>query len=159
MRKDIRVWVMVMDGGHVQLFVADKESEGLHATSLPGLLVAEPHAHARDLKSDRPGRSFGSTHTGTRHAIEPRHDYHKQEKHDSAVLVASALERAFVAHEFDRLVLIAPPRTVGEMRTLLSARLLAETDIIAKDLTKATSQEIWGEVASIVPHPWLKHAS
>jgi protein required for attachment to host cells len=157
MRRQIRVWVIVMDGGHVQLFVPDEELEGLHA--LPALVVAEPHAYARDLKSDRPGRSFGSTHTRTRHAIEPRHDYHKQEKHDSAARAASALERAFVAHEFDRLVLVAPPRTVGEMRTLLSGRLQAETDIIPKDLSKAAPPEIWQEVASIVPRPWLRHAS
>lgn len=159
MHKTIRVWVMVMDAGHVQLFVVDDHLKGLQAAPLPGLPAEQPHAFARDSKSDRPGRSFGSTHTGTRHAIEPRHDYHKQEKHNAAAAVASALDRAFGAHEYDRLVLVAPPRTVGEMRTLLSARLQGETDIIAKDLTKATTEEIWAEVAGIVPRPWLKHAS
>jgi protein required for attachment to host cells len=157
MRKHIRIWVMVMDAGRVQLFDLDEKSRSLHPRSLPGLPAEGPHAYARDLKSDRPGRSFGSAHSGTRHAIEPRHDHHKQEKHEAAAQVASALERSFIAHEYDRLVLVAPPRAVGEMRILLSARLQSQMDTIAKDLSKATSAEIWNEVAAL--SPWQKQAS
>jgi protein required for attachment to host cells len=155
MHKHLRIWVMVTDSGRAHLFVADEDLTGLSAAVLPGLPVEEIHAHARDLKSDRPGRSFGSAGGGTRHAIEPRHDYHKQEKHEFVATVANALERAFVAQEFDRLVLVAPPRTVGEMRHLLPDRLQAEMQVIAKDLTKTTVPQIWTEVVDNVPRPWL----
>ncbi|HXJ00700.1 MAG TPA: host attachment protein [Micropepsaceae bacterium] len=159
MHKHLRIWVLVMDGGRAQLFVPDEDLTGLHTAVLPELPVADPSTHARDLKSDRPGRSFGSARTGTRHSIEPRHDYHKLKKHDFAAGISDVLERAFAAREFERLVLVAPPRTVGEMRTLLPARLSADMYVIAKDLTKATAAEMWHEVAAIVPRPWLMRAS
>jgi protein required for attachment to host cells len=58
-----------------------------------------------------------------RHAVEPHHDYRKLEKHRFAADLASFIERACAEDRFDRFLLVAPPRTLGELRSLLSARV------------------------------------
>ena len=58
--------------------------------------------HARDLGSDRPGRSFASSGGGVRHAIEPHHDARKMEKHKFAEEAVRFLDDACAADRFDR---------------------------------------------------------
>lgn len=57
--------------------------------------------------------------------------------------LANELNRRALSHEFDALVLIADPQTLGQIRPLLhkevNSRLTAE---YAKNLTKATLEEI-----------------
>lgn len=156
MPKSTRTWVVVADGAVAQLFVPNTKATALVCTSLPRLASAATHRHARDLKSDRPGRSFSSAGGGTRHAIEPRHDHHKMEKHNFTAAVAKALDLACAAGAFDQLVLVAPRRSVGELRTLLSKRVQARIGkVIAKDMTKASAAELWPHVAQIVRYPTL----
>ena len=143
------IWVMVTDSGRARLFIADEHVTGLIPAELPELSV-EVHHYARDLKSDHPGRSFSLAGGGARHAIEPRHDYHKLEKHDFAAAVAHALNRAYASGEFNQLVLVAPPRTLGELRKMLGDSVQARMQVIAKDLTKATVDQLWTEMASLV---------
>ena len=149
MTKNQHIWVVVADSGCARLFIPDAHLTGLVLAELPDLSV-EVHPHARDLKSDHPGRSFSSAGGGARHAIEPHHDYHKLEKHDFAAALAHALNRAYESGAFERLVLVVPPRTLGELRTLLADRVQTGMEVIAKDLTKATMAKLWAEVASIV---------
>jgi protein required for attachment to host cells len=92
--------------------------------------------HSRDLKSDKPGRGFSSSRSGVRHAFEPPHDYHKLEKHRFMATLATALDPACSRREFDDLVLVAPRRSLGELRGLLSKRVQARVrEEVAKDLT------------------------
>jgi protein required for attachment to host cells len=149
MTKTKDTWVMVADSGLARLFIADEHVTGLIPAELPELSV-EVHHHARDLKSDRPGRSFSSSGGGARHAIEPHHDYHKLEKHNFAAAVAHALNRAYASGEFNQLVLVVPPRTLGELRKMLGDSVQARMQVIAKDLTKAAVDQLWTEVASLV---------
>lgn len=155
MPKNIRTWVVVADSGRAQLLVPDEDVAHLLHADFPGLPAAELNRHARDATSDRPGRSFTSAGGGLRHAIEPRHDYHKLEKHKFAAAVANALNHSCLAQDYDRLVLVVPPRTLGELRGLLSDRVQATMSVVPKDLTKSSAQEIWLEVADIVRHPPL----
>jgi protein required for attachment to host cells len=155
MTKNIRTWVIVADSGRAQLLIPDEDETQLLPADLPGLSAVDVSRHARDVKSDRPGRSFSSERGGVRHAIEPRHDYHKQEKHKFAAAMADAINRACLAQDYDRLVLVVPPRTLGELRSLLSDRVQAHMSVIPKDLTKATTSTIWLEVADAVRHPPL----
>jgi protein required for attachment to host cells len=43
-------------------------------------------------------------------------DYHQQEEDRFAAAVAEMLKRRALANEFDSLVVVAPPRTLGELR-------------------------------------------
>ena len=127
MRKHIRSWVVVADSGQAHLFATDHEETRLIPLELPGGSV--PAHDSAELSSDRPGRSFSSAGGGLRHAIEPHHDYRKQEKHNFTVALAQWLNVALQANKYDRLVLVVPRRTLGELRQLLSpqvkARMLA----------------------------------
>lgn len=66
-------------------------------------------------------------------------DYHQLEEDRFAAELAAMLNRDALAHAFDRLIVIAPPRTLGELRKHyheeVETRIAAE---IAKDLTRHT---------------------
>jgi protein required for attachment to host cells len=150
MGKSLRIWVLVADGGRAQLFVPSEGAPGLRPAALPGLASS-----AREPKSDRPGHTSASG--GTRHTLEPRRDYHKLEKHNFAVALANAVGRAWLAKEFDQLVLVAPPRTVGDLRALLPDRLEPQMRVIPKDMTKAAPSTLWPAVAEILRGTRLAH--
>ena len=145
-----RIWFVVTDGAHVNFFSLNPTGTALIRVDVPTLSAADVRVPARDLKSDRPGRSIGSGPGSTRHAIEPHHDYHKLEKHKFTVGVAEVLDKACAADEFDQVVLVAPKRSLGELRTVISDRVQARiVDELAKSLTKLPADSLWQHVAPI----------
>jgi protein required for attachment to host cells len=94
------------------------------------------NAPTREIGTDKPGRAFESA-DGSRHAMEPRVDWHRFEKSQFAKRMADILEKAATRQAFDRLVLVAPPQTLGDLRAALGRqardRLSAELN---KDLTQ-----------------------
>lgn len=147
-----RLWVVVADGARARFFVPGYEEHGFKPTGPRELSSDSVHGHARDLKSDKPGRAFGSaTVGGVRHAIEPKHDYHKLEKRKFAHMVAEALDHAHAEHAFDQLLLVVPRRSLGEFRILLSDQVKATIkEIVAKDLTANSDEELWQKLAPVV---------
>ena len=63
-------------------------------------------------------------------------DYHQQEEDRFAAETADMLKRRALANEFESLIIVAPPKTLGELRKhyhkAVSDRLTGE---LAKDLT------------------------
>jgi protein required for attachment to host cells len=74
---------------------------------------------AEALHSDKPGTSYSSAGPG-RSAIEPKHDPHKQEKHNFVHELAALLDTSHDRNEFRELVVAAPERSIGEFRKLVS---------------------------------------
>jgi protein required for attachment to host cells len=101
---------------------------------------------ARDLVSEKPGRTFDSK-GHARHAIEPRVNAHEEMEKAFLAEVVKQLENAFDLKEFDDLVVIAPPRALGTLREILSRRgnirVVLEID---KDLTRHADDEIANSV-------------
>jgi protein required for attachment to host cells len=91
--------------------------------------------------TERPGRVMQSL-TGRRSAVEQT-DWHKIAEKNFAREIAAKLDAAAKAGNFKQLVLVAPPRTLAELRTHLGAeakkRVIAE---VGKDLTKHPVSEI-----------------
>jgi protein required for attachment to host cells len=86
--------------------------------------------------SDRPGhlgKGFGS---GQRSAVEPV-DWHDIEEHRFARKVAAAMEEIVRTRKVPALIVVAPPRTLADLRSAfhadVRARIIAE---INKDLTR-----------------------
>lgn len=131
-------WVVVADGAAARILRAD----GATMTVLRELQSAEAHLPSRELVSDKPGRSQESAMPG-RHAVEPKTDPHQKKKQEFAQALAAELNRAAARQEFDALVLVAPARTMGELRQALEApakeRLTAE---LVKDLTKVAPHDL-----------------
>jgi protein required for attachment to host cells len=100
---------------------------------------------------DAPGRSFESVGTA-RHAIEPRSDPERIEEQRFAGRIVERLEQAAEQSKFDRLVLVAPPRMLGHLRTALTPRLAGLISAtIDKDLTKIPRTELAHRLDEI-PH-------
>jgi protein required for attachment to host cells len=154
MAKQKTLWIVVADGARARFFTLDRERPGLAPAGIPDLVSADVHGYSRDLKSDRPGRSFSTAGGGTRHGIEPRHDFHKSEKHKFSADLAELLESARRKRQFDALVLVAPRRSLGELRGLLSQGVKAILrEEVAKDLTKHTAAGLWRQLSPIVGGP------
>jgi len=92
--------------------------------------------------TDRPGRGVESGGTHRRSSMEPT-DWHELEKHRFAERVASALEQLVRSQDLKKIVVVAPPRTLADLRHAFHAdvknRIVAEID---KDLTKHPVWEI-----------------
>jgi protein required for attachment to host cells len=149
-QKLIPTWVVVADGARARYFALRDGDGAYNLEVLSSETNSHLEPHSRDAKSDRPGRTAESMGGGVRHAIEPRHDYHKMEKHDFAREVMQHLEKSFDAHEFERLVLAAPHRSLGELRTLLPHKMTSCIwHEIGRDFTKLGVEELWLRLA---PH-------
>ena len=151
MKKIREVWVVVADGAKARFYTANHKMSAFEPVGPSIAISTDAKLHARELKSDRPGRSISSSRTGLRHAIEPQHDYHKMEKHRFTQAIAEHLESALNRQAFDGLVIVAPRRSLGELRTLLNdavkARVQAE---VAKDLTRESAEMLWEHLAATV---------
>ena len=92
-------------------------------------------------KTDAPGRSFQSV--GARRSAYEETDFHQLEEDRFAAETAELLRKRALENDFESLIVIAPPRTLGELRKHyhkeVENRLAGEID---KDLTRHTIPEI-----------------
>ena len=116
---DDRILVAVFDAGHARFF----EYKPAHGHLVPVLedVASGLHHDRRDIEADRPGRGFSSG--GQHHSYESEHDPRKLEKHDFVRAIALALDDTLDKHAFGKLVVVAPPRAIGEFRSLASDKL------------------------------------
>ena len=110
-------WILVADGSHAKILQASGKGEfqqrsQFGVASLP----------SRDLVSDRPGRSFDRAGQG-RHAMEPPSDPHVRAKSDFLGEIVDHLDISFCKNDFARLVVVAPPKALGDLRAAFPKRL------------------------------------
>jgi protein required for attachment to host cells len=138
-RRNIK-WVLVADGARVRVFVSEGPGQGV--TELPDRSFAGSRLRSRDLGSDQPGRTFDTAGCG-RHAMVPPSDPHRQAEREFLKAVVDWLTDQEQAGNFDHLVIIAPPRALGELRQLLPKTLVRKlAQEIGLDLTRAAVSEI-----------------
>lgn len=138
-----RTWIVVMDSGQARIFSIVKGADGRELKPALPPLKSALHGHARDERSDKPGRSAASARDGLRHAIEPKHDFHKLAKRAFVKDVATTLGAARREDKFDRLVLIAPRRSLGELHTLLAPAVKSSVaQEIGKDFAKLSTKAL-----------------
>ena len=96
----------------------------------------------RDLKTSEAGRTFDASGGAGRSAYEET-DFHQLEEDRFAAETAEMLKIRAMRKEYDSLIIVAPPRTLGELRKHyhkeVEKRLTAE---VAKDLTGHPVSEI-----------------
>lgn len=99
-----------------------------------------PSSHEQG--TDRPGRVAGFAGTGRRSAVEPT-DWHQIEEHRFARMVATAMEQMVRASRTKALIVVAPPKTLADLRDAFHADVKAcVVAEIHKDLTKIPVWEI-----------------
>ena len=124
--------VMVADGRKM-LFLRNEGD-----TVAPNLKVEmaeeQPNPADRDQKTDAPGRA--SSGVGGRQDTMEETDFHQQGEDRFAAEAAAMLKQRALANDFESLIVVAPPKTLGELRkhyhVEVSNRLAGE---LAKDLT------------------------
>ncbi len=133
-------WVLVADGARGRILAREGAAAGLRVRP-EGEFKHEVH-RTRELGTDRPGRVQESANAA-HHAIAPHVDLSRQEKRQFARTLAEFLEKGAQRHAFDRLVLVAPPRALGDLRAALGRhareRLAGE---LANDLTELSPSDI-----------------
>ena len=140
MMKKRNLWIVVADGAQARIYVNEGVGKGL--VPVPNGEFASPNLKGREIVSDRPGRSFDRGGQG-RHAMESEVDPKRHEELSFARDVAAAVDARAKRNEFDRLVLVAPPRMLGDLRSVLSKTTLELVEAeIDKDLTKAKPQDL-----------------
>jgi protein required for attachment to host cells len=132
--KATRTWILIADGARARILKNDGPGKGLHA--LAGGVFRGEHASTHAIMSDRTGRTFSSTGPA-RSAIEAHSDPHRELKRSFVHRLADALADGWRKRAYDRLIIVAAPSALGDLRAALShevrAKVIAE---VAKDLTK-----------------------
>ncbi len=141
-------WILVADGARARVLMNDGVGKGLQPTVDGEMAHSLPPT--REMGTDRPGR-VQQRGTSGRHAIQPHVDWHRFEKEKFSREMAALLDAAAERGAFHRLVLIAPPRTLGDLRAALGtkARALIHAEI-DKDLTHVTIHELPDHLTRVV---------
>ena len=120
--------------GHKALFLRNAGDE-----KFPNLkteqVFTDDNPPTHEQGTDRPGRAFKRAGTNLRSGVAAT-DWHELEKERFTARVASALEQQVRADKVKAIVIVAPPRTLAELRHAfhkdVAHRIVAEVD---KDLT------------------------
>jgi protein required for attachment to host cells len=110
-----------------------------------------------DLETDREGRRYGGT-SGARHGVGVQAGHHhgvdgerSTERHELTLFakqVAERIDKDRVNHEFDKLVIVAPPRMLGLLRQSLSAPSQA---MLAGEVSKDVLHHGAEAIRNVVP--------
>ena len=133
-------FVVVADGKKMLFFRNEGDSE------FPKLEVERKREQEdlsdAEMKTDGPGRTFDASGGAGRSAYEEV-DFHQLEEDRFAQETAEMLKRWALRNDFESLIVVAPPRTLGELRKHyhkeVEKRLAGE---IAKDLTGHPVEQI-----------------
>jgi protein required for attachment to host cells len=126
-------YVLVADGAKMLFFRNEGDAENLDLK----VVTAEQQADKsdQDIKTDQAGRMPGSPGKGGGSSASEA-DFHQQAEDRFAAEAAERINRAALANEFENLIIVAPPKTLGELRKHFhkqaEGKIAAE---IAKDLT------------------------
>ena len=143
-------WILVAHEAGARLFENRGPGKGLE------LLEEVEHAAGRErdreIVSDRPGRSFRKNSGDPRRAAMSR----SEGPHDRAVAsfareLAHNLQHERTQNRFERLVLVAPPRFLGLLRSSLdtpTAHLVVGS--LAKDLATTKEAELVKHLGDVV---------
>jgi protein required for attachment to host cells len=133
-----------------RILLADQGTARFYDVGGPGnplKLVSEltssaAHLHDRDLKSDKPGRVFSTAGAGSHrrgavvhHSTGGEETPRRHIAHSFASQIVSELEEAHSERKFDELVVIAGPRFIGLIRSVMPKRLAALVKVeVVRDL-------------------------
>jgi protein required for attachment to host cells len=125
-------WILVGDGEKALVFRNEGDEEYPDLRTVEVFAQENPLTHEQG--ADRPGRfpdNTGPMNSGARSAVEQT-DWHQLAKTRFAKDVADHLYRAAHAGRFDKLVAVAPPHVLGDLRKHwhdeVASRIIGEVD-------------------------------
>lgn len=131
--------VLIADGTKARLL--RNTGTALHVNFVTEQQLQQENPPTRDQGTDKPGRFLGGDRV-SRSAVEQT-DWHRLAEERFAARVADLLYRLAHAGTFNTLIVIAPPKVLGNLRvgfhSEVATRVLAE---VAKDLTSVPTHEL-----------------
>jgi len=133
-------WVLVGDGRRALFFSNHGDAELLDLRVIETRVDDNPSTRAQG--SDAPGRTFAAAGSHARSAMENA-DWHELEEERFARAMADRINIAAESGELKEIVIVAPPKTLGEIRKELSQKAQGKVaGELHKDLTKHPVPEI-----------------
>jgi protein required for attachment to host cells len=146
--KATKTWVLVADAEHAKMYENLGPGKGL--IELPDQMQKQTIPPTRDIGTDRPGRVHESV-GGARGHTMARADWHDQAREDFAKTLGEHLNAAGLRNSYDRLILVAPPKTLGHLRNALTPHTAGfVTAEINKDIVQNTQAEIEHHIAEFL---------
>jgi protein required for attachment to host cells len=134
-------WIVVCDASRARVFSADERGQ-------PWTLVETFEHPAGRLSSKEiapsspPGRVIQNP-SGRHTALESHHTPKESEGLRFAELLADHLDQSRTKHQFDDVVLVAPPHFLGVLNAALGRQLTKQVSAtIGKDLTMFSDSEV-----------------
>ena len=150
MIKPVKTLVVLVDGERARFLSGLGRCKSFESVAPGEIEVPEAGKPNRDLASDKPGRT-SSSKDGIRSSMETT-DFHRREKQLFARSVAEIVDKMAGDPTYDRLVLVAPPSTLGELRAHLNKHTAGRiTGEVAKDLTKIPDHELRSHLVGVLP--------
>jgi protein required for attachment to host cells len=137
------------------ILVAHRSGAVVYESRGPGMAMARvlelPNPRGRlkssEVQADRPGRSF-DRRGGGRHSLSTQESAPEHIARTFVADLAGRLEQARTAASFERLVMVAPPKMLGQLRSALpqavQALLIAT---LPKDLAHTDGAELRQQLA------------
>ncbi|HEY9536726.1 MAG TPA: host attachment protein [Kiloniellaceae bacterium] len=145
--KPTRSWIVIADGAQARILENHGPGKGL--VPLPAGVMQKTSRPSRDIDTDRPGRGYNPM--GQHHTMDSPSDSHREEKRRFADLLANHINAAALDRSYDRLILVAPPKTLGDLRQSLSKEAAAKLDgELPKDLTKVADHDLPAHLGSVI---------
>ncbi|HLF30589.1 MAG TPA: host attachment protein [Xanthomonadales bacterium] len=141
-------WVLVADSGTARILEMRKRPAELR--EVQELVSDSQHLTDKDLRADASGRSL-RRQSASGHALHPHANAHDLAEQAFCDRVVKVLELAAGRYEFDQLVVIADPKTLGRLRKLMSKALAARVELeLGRDLVKmplhSLAEKVRGEL-------------
>ena len=132
-------WLLVCDGAKAQIYCNEGTTERLDLRTVSAL--SEEIPPSREIGTDRPGRSTDGV--GNHKSAMDETDWHAQAENEFLGRVASEVESGILKDNVDKLIVVAPPRALGVLRSAFSDQVKkVVAHEINKDLTKLSSSQL-----------------
>ncbi|TCR75634.1 host attachment family protein [Rhizobium sp. BK376] len=139
-------WVLVCDGARALFLRNDGDAQLLNLVVVDHSTMHAPAA--RQMGTDRPGRVVSSG--GTSRSAVGQYDLHLAAEDEFLADVARKIDDLVADGSVGRLVIVAPPRPLGQLRDRIDMKTKAIVAAeIAKDLTKLPIDEIETHLAAL----------
>lgn len=146
--KMTRTWLLIADGRRAKVVQADGVRGSFRSVDDMARSIELPKN--REIQADKPGRTFDSIGAG-RHAKESPTDPQRNLKREFAKRLMDELRQAMLAKRFDRVIMVAPPAFLGDLRAALPKNLRDKVAAeVAADLTNTPQQELHGHLQDIL---------
>ncbi|MCO4316598.1 host attachment family protein [Phyllobacterium sp. 21LDTY02-6] len=138
-----KTWIIVADGEKALFLRNGKDVKNVHLETIHQMTQSNPAT--REQGTDKPGR-FADGPSAHRSATEET-DWHEISKRRFARDIAEALYAYAHKGEFERLIIVAPPLVLGEMRQEFHKEV---TDRIVSEIPKTLTNHSTDDIKAIV---------